>query len=110
MTAQDRTAVDPKNARGIWLARAFWIVACGDVVLFLVWLLQVESSPGGQFTGLVVFFLLVLLGLVGAIAGIVALIRRPAAYGIGLALLVVPPLWWGALVVSDFLVSLTSPS
>ena len=39
--------------------------------------------------------LLVLLGLVGVVMGIIALIRRPAAYAIGLALLVVPPLWWG---------------
>ena len=65
--------------------------------------MQVESSPGGEFTGYVVFSLLVLLGLVGVVMGIVALIRRPAAYAIGLALLVVPPLWWGLLRLRDLL-------
>ena len=66
-----------------------------------------QNSPGGEFTGFVVFFLLVLLGLAAVIMGAVALIRRPAAYGIGLALLVVPPLWWGVLTASNFLTSLT---
>jgi hypothetical protein len=92
------------------LARAFWIVACGDVLLFLIWLLQVENSQGGQFAGLAVFFLLVLLGLAVVITGIVALIRKPAAYGVALALLVVPPLWWGALIARDFLSQMAAPS
>jgi hypothetical protein len=98
--AHDR---EPVRVRGGGVALAFWIVACGDVLLFLIWLWQVENSPGGQFTGLVVFFLLVLLGMAGVIMVIVALIRRPAAYAVGLALLVVPPLWWGAQIVADFL-------
>jgi Ankyrin repeat len=100
----------PERVNGNWLARAFWIVACGDVLLFLFWLLQVENSPGGEFSGLIVFFLLVLFGLAGIIIGIVALIRRPTAYRIGLALLVVPVLWWGTLTASNFLGYLISPS
>jgi ABC-type dipeptide/oligopeptide/nickel transport system permease component len=67
----------------------------------LLWLVEVESSPGGEFTGYVIFLLLVLLVLIGVVVGIVALIRRPAAYGIGLALLIVPPLWWGLLRLQD---------
>lgn len=100
----------PDNRRGLGLRRAFWVVACGDVLLFFAWLLQVENSQGGEFTGLVVFFLLVLLGLAGAIIGAVALIRRPAAYAAGLALLVVPPLLWGMHAFADFLSYATAPS
>jgi hypothetical protein len=65
--------------------------------------MQVENSPGGEFTGYIVFLLLVLLGLVGVVMGIIALIRRPAAYAIGLTLLVVPPLWWGLMRLQDLL-------
>ena len=100
---QDTAEAKPEGQRSSELTRAFWILACVDVVVCLLWLLQVESSPGGQFTGYVVLLLLVLLGLVGVVMGIIALIRRPAAYVIGLALLVVPPLWWGLLRLQDLL-------
>ena len=93
MSAQDRAK--PETRRGGRLTRAFWILACVDLLVCLLWLMQVENSPGGEFTGYIVFLLLVLLGLVGVVMGIIALIRRPAAYAIGLVLLVVPPLWWG---------------
>ena len=103
MTAQDGAEAEPERRRGGRLARAFWILACVDILVCLLWLMQVETSPGGEFTGYVVFLLLVLLGLVGVVIGIIVLIRRPAAYTIGLALLVVPPLWWGLLRLQDLL-------
>jgi hypothetical protein len=103
MSAQDRAEAKPERRRGGRLPRAFWILACVDLLICLLWLLQVESSPGGEFTGYIVFLLLVLLGLVGVVMGVIALIRRPAAYVIGLALLVVPPLWWGLLRLQDLL-------
>jgi hypothetical protein len=103
MSVQNRAETKPERRRGSRLTRAFWILACVDLLVCLLWLMQVESSPGGEFTGYVVFLLLVLLGLVGVVMGIIALIRRPAAYAIGLALLVVPPLWWGLLRLQDLL-------
>lgn len=100
---QDTAEAKPEIWRAGWLTRWFWILACVDLLVCLLWLMQVESSPGGEFTGYIVFLLLVLLGLVGVVMGIVALIRRPTAYMIGLALLVVPPLWWGLLRLRDLL-------
>src|SRR5262249_37211139 len=101
MSVQDRAEAKPERRRGGRLARSFWILACVGVAVCLLWLMQVENSPGGQFTGYIVFLLYVLLGLVGMVIGIVALIRRPAAYAIGLVLLVVPPLWWSLMRLPD---------
>lgn len=103
MSVQNAAEVKPEYQRGSRLRRAFWILACVDLVVCLLWLMQVQNSPGGEFTGYVVFLLLVLLGLVVVVMGIIALIRKPVAYAIGLALLVVPPLWWGLLRLQDLL-------
>ena len=82
MTAQDN--VQPQRGRNRWLARVFWAVVCGDVPLFLAAMWGVWSNPAGQFDGLVIFVLLVFLGFTAVMSGIVALIRRPAAYVVGL--------------------------
>ena len=102
-SVQDMAEAKPERRRGGRLTRTFWILACVDPLVCLLWLMQVETSPGGQFTGYIVFLLFVLLGLVGVVIGIVALIRRPAAYVIGSALLIVPPLWWGLMRFPDLL-------
>jgi hypothetical protein len=110
MSAQDAGPAPAARRRGSELRRTFWGVAGANVLLFLVWLVQVETSPGGEFSGLAVFALLVLFGLALAIVGVVALIRRPAAYAIGLALLAVPPLWWATQLLGNFASYATAPS
>ena len=91
----DNTGATPAAQRGAWLPRVFWIVACVDVLLFPGGILNVWTYPRGQFDGLVVFSLLVLIGVIVVTMGIVALIRRPAAYWIALLLVVVPLLLLG---------------
>jgi O-antigen ligase len=107
MLAEDRAEAKPRRRRGGRLARAFWILGCADVLVCLLWLMQVENSPGGEFSGYIVFLLLVLLALVGVVMAIVALVRRPTAYAIGLALLVVPPVWWSLMRFQDLVDSLS---
>jgi ankyrin repeat protein len=89
------------------LPRFFWIVACGDVALALALLLKIATGPVSRYDWLVELLLLAFVVLVGAVMGVVALIRKPVAYGIGLALAAVPPLGYAAQIVGDFL---TTPS
>ncbi|MFO1082946.1 MAG: hypothetical protein U1E21_00140 [Reyranellaceae bacterium] len=85
----------PDDKRNSWLARLFWIAACGNVLLVLIPALEEWSHPRGQFSGLVVFGLLAIVLLLAVVIAIVAAFRTPVAYGIGLALVCVP-LWWAA--------------
>ncbi|HVH81168.1 MAG TPA: ankyrin repeat domain-containing protein [Stellaceae bacterium] len=107
MSAQDTRHVTPDHVRGKWLPGAFWIVAIGDVLFLLAALLDAWTNPSGEFAGLVVVLLLALLVIAGVIVGIVALIRNPVAYAIGLALMVWPPLTFGIKSVTEFV---TTPS
>jgi hypothetical protein len=97
----------PGSERRHWLARLFWIVACADALLVLAALAKVLSGSPSRYDVLVALILLAILGLVGVIAGVVALIRRGVAYGIGLALLAASPLMFGAQYAIDLA---TSPS
>jgi hypothetical protein len=82
--------------RGRWLTRLFWIVACADVVLVLTAALTVVTGTPSRYDALVLILLLLVIGLVGAVMGGVALIRTRVAYGIGLALVAALPLSYGA--------------
>jgi hypothetical protein len=74
-----------------WL---FWIVAGGDMLVLLALAADTAVNPHGQFAGLVFVMLLAMAVLLGAVMLGVALIRRPVAYGIGLALAIGPPVYW----------------
>lgn len=76
------------------LRRMFWIVAGGDMLVLLALAADTAISPHGQFAGLALAMLLAMILLLGVIMAGVALIRRPVAYGIGLALVIAPPLYW----------------
>lgn len=79
-----------------WLATAFWIVASGNVLLTLIPALNQWNHPQGEFSGLVAISLLAIVVCLILVVVIVALIRKPTAYGIGLALVSVPALWFVA--------------
>jgi hypothetical protein len=89
------------------LSRLFWIVAGGDVVVALALLLKIATGAVSRYDWLVEVLLPAFVVLAGVVMGVVALIRKPVAYGIGLALAVVPPLGYAAEIVGDFL---TTPS
>lgn len=95
MASHDSANTPLPGQRGVWLPRVFWIAACFDVLLFLGSLLNIWDYPRGEFDGLLVFALYVLLGLMAVTMGIVALIRRPMAYGIALVVIVVPLMFLG---------------
>ena len=44
----------PDNKGPPWLARLFWIAACGNVLLVLIPALDEWNHPQGEFSGLVV--------------------------------------------------------
>jgi hypothetical protein len=110
MSAQDRRDMTPDHVRGRWLPRLFWIVACGDILFLLAALLDVWSHPSGEFDGLLILLLLVIIVLLGAIVGVVALIRNPVAYAIGLALVVAPPLLYGIQFITNFVMTPSAAS
>lgn len=76
------------------MAWLFWIVASGDMVALLALVLDTAIHPHGQFAGLVVVLLLAIAILLALVMAGVALFRRPVAYGIGLALVIWPPVYW----------------
>src|SRR5262245_14283480 len=76
------------------LAWLFWIVAGGDMLVLLALTADTMVNPHGQFAGLVVVMFLAMIVLLGVVMVGVALIRRPWAYGLGLALVVWPPVYW----------------
>ncbi|MFO1157747.1 MAG: hypothetical protein U1E60_02800 [Reyranellaceae bacterium] len=84
----------PNNKANPWLVGAFWIAASVNVLLVLIPALDEWSHPGGQFSGLVVVGLLVIAAGLLVVIAIVALVRRPWAYGVGLALVCLPGSWF----------------
>lgn len=74
-----------------WL---FWIVAGGDMLVLLSLAADTMINPHGQFAGLVFVMFLGMIVLLGVVMLGMALIRRPVAYGIGLALVIWPPVYW----------------
>jgi hypothetical protein len=107
MSAQDKRDVTRDRVRRKWLPALFWIIASGDLLFLLATLLDAWTHPSGEFAGLAVFVLLVITGLAGLIVGVVALIRKPVAYAIGLALMAWPPLLYGIQFITEFV---TTPS
>jgi hypothetical protein len=95
------------KVRGGSLARLFWIVACFDIALLLAAAVKVATGSTSRYDVLIYLVLLLALGFVGAVMGGVALIRRSAAYGVGLALTLAPPLYLGLRLLGDFV---TTPS
>src|SRR5215469_2298864 len=98
--AQSEVARDPVRRK--WLPILFWIVAGGDFLFVLLELLDTWANPSGEFAGLAIFVWLVILVLAALIMGVVALIRKPVAYAIGLFLVVWPPLSSGINFVTVF--------
>ena len=78
------------------LSRSFWIVAVANLLLGLVLMVQVATSVTSRYDGLVQLLLLGFLVLTVALAALVAWIDRPVAYGIGLALALLPPVAVGS--------------
>ncbi|WP_426954147.1 hypothetical protein [Muricoccus radiodurans] len=74
------------------LSRLFWIVVGSDVLFALMLISSVAAHPRGQFDGLQVLMVLVFTALICVIAGVVALIRKPVAYQIGIFLTAIPAL------------------
>ncbi len=93
-----------------WLKILFWVSAGVNVLLVLVPALNELSHPSSEFGGLIVFSLLAIVAILGVISGIVALIRRPLAYGIGLALVSVPALWFVSLSARNLAERIAAPS
>jgi Ankyrin repeat len=76
------------------VARLFWIVAGGDMLVLLALAADTWINPHGQFAGLALVMFLAMALLLAVIMVGAALIRRPVAYGIGLALVIWPPVYW----------------
>ncbi len=92
-----------------WLATLFWIAACGNLLLVLVLTLK-ELGHQGEFSGLVIIFGLAIVVCLIVVIVIVAAIRKPTAYGIGLALVSLPALWFISLSARDLAQRLAAPS
>src|SRR4051812_42457340 len=101
----------PGDSKGrSWLPVLFWTAACGSAVLILVPAAQEWAHPGGEFSGLAVFSLLLIVAVLAVVAIIVALIRKPLAYAVGLALVSVPLLWWATANLNDLGQRRSAPS
>ena len=99
-----------KDKSRSWLATGFWIAACGNVLLVLIPALREWNHPGGEFSGLfVIMMLAIVVGLIVMIA-IVALIRKPVAYGAGLALVCMPVVWYVSMSAKDLALRAAAPS
>jgi hypothetical protein len=66
--------------------------------------------PRGQFSGLVVIFLFAIVACLIAVIAIVAAIRKPRVYAVGLALVSVPALWFGFISASNLALREAAPS
>jgi hypothetical protein len=99
-SVRDGGGVTADAARAISMAHVFWFVACADIVLILAQIAIIRTNPM-PFGAVAELFLLGLLGVLGAITVIAALIRNGVAYGIGLALLIWPLLYFGALLLAE---------
>jgi hypothetical protein len=98
------------NTRRPWLPLLFWIAAGGCGLLLLVPAAREWAHPEGQFSGLAVLALLAMAAVLATIAVAVAVIRKPWAYGIGLALVSLPLLWWALASLSDLHGRMSAPS
>jgi hypothetical protein len=99
-----------ETSRTPLLAKLFWIVACCSLLLVLIPAAQEWNHPGGEFSGLAVITLLALAVLLALIVIIVALIRKPLAYGIGLAFLSMPLLAFVSQSALNVAVRMAAPS
>src|SRR3954462_15323049 len=95
-TRSRRKGMPEDSKRRPWLPILFWTAVCGSMVLVLVPAGQEWAHPGGEFSVLAVFALLLIAAVLTGVAIVVAVIRKPLAYAIGLALVSVPLLWWAA--------------
>ena len=95
-SAGEGSSVTAGTRHAISMAHVFWIVACVDIVLVLALIAIIRTNPM-PFGAVAELFLLGSLGVLGAVAVIVAFVRNGVAYGIGLALLVLPLLYFGTL-------------
>src|SRR6476469_1171463 len=93
-----------------WLAKLFWIAAGGDALLVLIPGLREWNHPRGEFSGLFIIVLLAIVACLTAVIVIVAAIRKPMAYGIGLALVSVPAVWFVVISANDLAQRLAAPS
>lgn len=93
-----------------WLATLFWIAACGNVLLLLIPALREWSHPRGKFSGLAAISLGAIAVGVIVLSAIVAAIRKPVVYGIGVVLVCVPTVWFGSLSARDLAQRLAAPS
>jgi hypothetical protein len=75
-----------------WLATLFWVAATGNVLVVLVPALNEWTHPQGEFSGLAALSLLAIVVCLIVVVVIVAAVRKPMAFGIGLALVSVPSL------------------
>jgi hypothetical protein len=100
----------PDNKGNPWLARAFWIAACGNVLLVLIPALDEWNHPRGQFSGLAVIGLLAIVAFLAVVIAIIATIRTPTAYGFGLALVCMPAIWYASVSLVDLGQRLAAPS
>jgi hypothetical protein len=80
---------------GVWLARVFWILASGEVLLALAGIAGNSAIQTGfavsEHDVLLKIALPLVVVLLGELMGVIALMRNEVAYAIGLALLVTPP-------------------
>ncbi len=100
----------PDNKKTPWLARLFWIAACGNVLLVLIPALREWNHPQGEFSGLAVIFLLMIVLCQVVVIAVVALLRKQWSYGIGLALVCVPVVWFVLTSAGQVIASLSAPS
>jgi hypothetical protein len=92
------------------VARAFWIAACGNVLLLLIPAIDAWNHPSGEFSGLAAIGLLGIALCLLVVVAIVAAIRRPTAYWVGLAVVCVPVLWFVSETMVDLVQRATAPS
>ena len=92
------------------LASAFWIAACGNLVLPLILLFRIVAGPNSRYDGLLAVLLLGFIVVVCVVMGVVALIRKPAAYVVGLVLAIVPLVSIAGQYVSGLVAQVTAPS
>jgi len=93
-----------------WLATLFWIAACGNVLLVLIPALREWNHPQGEFSGLVAISLGAIVVCLTVVIAIVAAIRKPMAYGIGLALVSLPAVWFVSISAINLALRVAAPS
>jgi len=92
------------------LAKIFWIAACGNVLLVLIPALLEWNHPQGEFSGLAIISFFAIAVCLIVVSAIVAAIRKPMAYVIGLALVSLPLLWFVSISTSNLVQRIAAPS